>query len=386
MHDEGADRFSLQRSLPSAAYRDPAFFAAERMRVFAREWLCIAREEQVQEACASLVVEIAGESVILVRNRQSELRGFYNVCRHRGTRICGPERFGISLPGGIMGNGTIRCPYHQWTYSLDGELLNAPYLSDEPGFARENFSLHPVAIETWGGFVFANLTPEGAAEGGRTLTDGLGHAPRRLGNYPLADLKTAHLRSYDVAANWKIIFENYNECYHCAGLHPELCEVVPEFRKRGGSHLDWDAGVPHRDGAWTYTASGTTTRKPFAGLNEEEKVRHKGELIYPNVMLSMSAEHGAAFILWPLAHDRTRIECRFLFHPEEIARADFDPSDAIGFWDLVNRQDWAICERVQQGVSSRVHAHGYYAPLEDLSLDIRAYVGRFFSAEELRNS
>jgi Rieske 2Fe-2S family protein len=157
-------------------------------------------------------------------------------------------------------------------------------------------------------------------------------------------------------------------------VHPELCDLVPEFRKDGGIHLDWEAGIPHRDGATTYTMTGTTSRAPFAGLTDEERVRHKGELIYPNLMLSVSSDHAAAFLLWPEAEDRTRVECRFLFHPDEMANPGFDPSDAVDFWDLVNRQDWAVCERVQRGMSARVHEFGYYSPMEDYSLDIRRYV------------
>jgi len=113
---------------------------------------------------------------------------------------------------------------------------------------------------------------------------------------------------------------------------------------------------------------------PFPGLSEEEKVRHKGELCFPNLMISLACDHVAAFLLWPLAPGRTRIACSFLFHPDQIAGAGFNPMDAVEFWDLVNRQDWAICERVQKGVSSRVHKFGYYAPMEDPSLDIRDYL------------
>jgi Rieske 2Fe-2S family protein len=120
--------------------------------------------------------------------------------------------------------------------------------------------------------------------------------------------------------------------------------------------------------------SGTTSRRPFPGLTEEEVSRHKGELIYPNLMLSLSADHVAAFTLWPHAADLTTVVCDFLFHPGEIARPGFDPSDAVEFWDLVNRQDWGICELVQQGMSSRRFTTGFYAPMEDASKDIRRYV------------
>jgi Rieske 2Fe-2S family protein len=157
-------------------------------------------------------------------------------------------------------------------------------------------------------------------------------------------------------------------------VHPELCEIVPDFKQGGGSNLNWEDGIPHRQGAYTFTKTGKTSRAPFPGLNEEERVRHKGELCFPNLMLSLACDHIAAFLLWPLAANRTRIGCNFLFHPGEITKPNFGPLDAVEFWDLVNRQDWAICERVQQGISSRVHKYGYYAPMEDPSLDIRNYV------------
>jgi Rieske 2Fe-2S family protein len=120
--------------------------------------------------------------------------------------------------------------------------------------------------------------------------------PERLRRYPLEALVVGRRLAYRVAANWKLVAENYNECYHCAGVHPELCRVVPAFT-RGGAGLDWERGIPHKDGAWTFTASGTSARAPFPGLDDDERTRHKGELLYPNLMLSLSADHVAAFTL-----------------------------------------------------------------------------------------
>jgi Rieske 2Fe-2S family protein len=157
-------------------------------------------------------------------------------------------------------------------------------------------------------------------------------------------------------------------------VHPELCRLVPAFKQRGGSELDWDRGIPHRDGAWTFTETGTSNRRPFEGLNDDEQVRHKGELIYPNLMVSLSADHVTAYTIWPRDPGHTRIVCDFLFHPSELEHADFDAADAVSFWDRVNRQDWAICENVQRGMRSRVFEHGYYAPMESASLDIRRYI------------
>ncbi len=361
----------LESTLPSSWYRSEKVFAAEKEHIFCREWVCVGREEELQEPGAYRVLEVLGESILLVRNREGALRAFYNVCRHRGARLC--RQAGGSTPpplsGGIAG-ARITCPYHQWTYDFDGRLLAAPYLTTEPGFDKSLFSLYPVGLESWGGFVFLNLTPAKAA----TLQQQIAGIPERICRYPLGELRIGHTIRYEVAANWKVICENYNECYHCAGVHPELCAVVPAFKDRGGSGLDWLRGIPHREGAYTFTTSGTTVRRAFPGLNADEQVRHKGELLYPNLFLSLACDHAAVFILQPRSPVRTDIVCHFLFEPFELAKADFDARDTVEFWDLVNRQDWSICESVQQGISARVHERGYYAPMEDFNLDIRRYV------------
>jgi Rieske 2Fe-2S family protein len=367
----------LERSLPSYYYTAPELFRREVDLIFTQEWFCAGREEELPSPGSSKVLEVAGESILVVRTTKGELRAHYNVCRHRGARLCETSqdsRWNVNLTGGVTPSGSIRCPYHQWTYNLEGELVGAPFLKEAEGFAREEFSLYPVGVDIWGGFFFLNLNLQNLSAEKRGVRSQLGPAVERVQRYPLAALRTGRSITYDVAANWKLILENYNECYHCGGLHPELCEIVPDFKKAGGSNLTWEDGIPHRDGAYTFTKTGATNRAPFPGLNEEEKVRHKGELCFPNLMLSLACDHVAAFLLWPLAPNRTRIVCSFLFHPDEIAKPAFDPADAVDFWDLVNRQDWAICERVQGGVSSRVHKFGYYAPMEDPSLDIRNYV------------
>lgn len=362
----------LTPTLPSSWYRSEAVFALEKERIFCREWLCVGREEELAEPGSWRVLDLLGESLLLVRNREQRLRAFYNVCRHRGTRLCRDPAEGPPdppLPGGVAA-GRITCPYHQWTYDFDGRLLAAPHMAAEAGFDKSHFSLYPAAVDSWGGFVFLNLTPSGAAP----LSRQLGGIPERLVRYPLAQLRIGHSIRYEVMANWKAICENYNECYHCGGVHPELCELVPAFRERGGANLDWTRGVPHRPGAWTFTASGTTRRRAFPGLNEDERVRHKGELVYPNLFISLACDHAAVFILTPRGPAHTSITCHFLFEPFEMGKPDFDPSDTTSFWDLVNRQDWAICEAVQKGIGARVHERGYYAPMEDFSLDIRRYV------------
>jgi Rieske 2Fe-2S family protein len=367
MSDPRPPGTALEPTLHRDYYLSDALFERERERIFYREWFCAAREEELPAPGDYLACDVAGESVLLVRTRDGGLAAHYNVCRHRGSRLvseCGRGQF----------SGGIRCPYHSWTYTLEGALRTAPFLDEGDGLARGDLSLHPVGVETWGGFIFLHLTPADAQARHQTLRAQLGGVPDRLQRYPLSELRVARRIEYDIAANWKVMLENYNECYHCGPVHPELCRLVPAFKQRGGAELDWERGIPHRDGAWTFTASGTTGRAPFPGLSEDEQVRHKGELIYPNLLLSLAAEHVAAFTIRPHAPGRTTVVCEFLFHPDEMARPGFDPSDAVEFWDLVNRQDWTICESVQRGMTSRVFQRGYYAPMESWSLDIRRYV------------
>lgn len=365
---------SLEPTLPREHYLTSAAFEREKDRIFFAQWFCAGREEELPDPGDYLLLDVAGESILLVRSREGKLHAHYNVCRHRGSQLVlglDARPLASTAPGatGTFTSG-IKCPYHAWTYNLDGELRTAPFLEEGDGFCREDLPLHPAGVATWGGFVFVKLSPGDPG----TLQEQLGGAPERVRRYPLGELRVARRLRYEVAANWKVLLENYNECYHCGPVHPELCKVVPAFRQQGGMDLDWDRGVPHREGAWTFTRSGTTTRRPFAGLNQDELVRHKGELMYPNFMLSLSADHAAAFTLWPHDFGHTTVLCDFLFHPSEISRPDFDPTDAVEFWDITNRQDWVICESVQRGMSSRVFQQGFYAPMESLSLDIRKYL------------
>jgi Rieske 2Fe-2S family protein len=364
----------LEQTLPSSWYRDAQFFKLEKEAIFAREWICVGREEELAGAGEHRLLSVLGESILLVRNRQGVLRAFYNVCRHRGAQLCrvsgASPTPGLAVQGGVVAGRSIVCPYHQWAYDLDGRLIVAPHLGEAKGFDKSKVSLYPVAVDTWGGFIFLNLTPGNA----KPLLSQLGEIPLRTERYPLKSLRIGHSIRYTVHANWKSICENYNECYHCGGVHPELCAVVPAFRTSGGGGLDWSRGIPHRDGAYTFTHTGTTQRRPFPSLNEDERTRHKGEVIYPNLFVSLACDHVAAFILEPKSPELTEIVCQFLFEPEAIAARDFDPKDTVEFWDITNRQDWIICESVQRGMSSRVHQHGYYAPMEDYSLDIRRYV------------
>jgi Rieske 2Fe-2S family protein len=346
-------------------YVEDSRWRAEREAVLYSEWFCVGRLDDLGLVAPGrlAVVDVAGESVLVTCDETNALHAAYNVCRHRGAQL---HPLPAHHPPVTCPAASLRCPYHSWTYGLDGRLLRAPH-ADVPD--PEAFRLAAVAVATWGGFVFLHLTP--AAAGG--LDEAVTGPASSLARYGLSELVTGATLRYEVAANYKVLLENYNECYHCGPVHPELCRLVPDFAGGGGG-LDWAAGIRHREGAWTFTATGTTTRVPLPGLDEAERTRHKGDLAYPNLMLSASADHVAAFLLLPRAVDRTTVVCTLLFHPSEVERSTFDPSDARDFWDLVNRQDWSVCESVQRGMSSRSYRNGWFAPMEDDSLDIRRWL------------
>ncbi len=345
-----ASGLRLDATLPSAYYCAPAILDREWERIFHRSWLYAGREERVPKPGDFLTLAVGRESVLVVRDRESRLRAFYNVCRHRGARLCAAETGSLKA---------IRCPYHAWTYGLDGRLAGAPNLRAADGLDPGEFSLHPVALGVWQGCVFVNLDPACPP-----LAEALGETPDRVRRYPLADLRVAARDVHDVEANWKILIENYQECYHCPGVHPELCDLVPLYGTGKVDHPDNQEVATFREGARTFTLSGTTKRPPFAGLDERDRVTYNGELILPNTWINFLPDFVQIRSLWPLGPTRTRLVAEWLFEPSTMARDDFDPQDALEFTNLIAAQDWRVCEAVQQGVASRAHPRGVLTPLE----------------------
>ncbi|HEU4402164.1 MAG TPA: aromatic ring-hydroxylating dioxygenase subunit alpha [Candidatus Polarisedimenticolia bacterium] len=342
----------LEPTLPGAYYTDPSILAREWERIFQRSWLYAGREEQVARPGDFVTLPVGNESVLIVRGDDGRLRAFYNVCRHRGSILCAGETGSLKA---------IRCPYHAWTYGLDGGLKAAPNLRREEGFPKEEFSLHPVALEVWRGGLFVNLEA-GAVPPLATALLGM---PGRVGRYPLETLRVARHDVHDVEANWKILIENYQECYHCPGVHPELCALVPLYGTGAVDNPGNGEVATFRAGAVTFTHTGTTRRPLFPGLTEQERRTFNGELILPNTWMNFLPDFVQTRTLWPLSPTRTRFVTDWLFDPETMARDDFDPQDAIAFTNLIAEQDWKVCEGVQRGVGSRAHRHGVFTPLEE---------------------
>ena len=341
--------------LPGRHFTDGAVFAQERERILASEWICVGREEHVGQPGDFFLADVAGESLIVVRGDDRQVRAFFNVCRHRGTRLCSDERGTLT--------GSIQCPYHAWTYALDGRLLAAHNMADVAGFDQTEYPLHQAALAVWNGFLFLNL-----AQKAEPFSQAFAPVAQRFARWHIGELRAARRIEYEVAANWKLVFQNYSECYHCPLIHPALEKLTPSDSGRNdlmeGAFLG--GYMTFRRPGGTLTTSGATARRAVGEVGGDDLNRVYFYAIFPSLLLSLHPDYVMAHIVRPVNVAQTTIACEWLFDPSEIRRADFDPSDAVEFWDLTNRQDWRVCELSQLGVSSRAYVPGPYANQEGL--------------------
>jgi phenylpropionate dioxygenase-like ring-hydroxylating dioxygenase large terminal subunit len=358
-----------RRTLPARYYTDPVLFARERERVFASMWVCAGRTEEISAPGEFVVREVAGESLIVTRRKDGVLAAHFNVCRHRGTRLCTEEtgRFAER----------IQCPYHGWTYGLDGRLLGAPHMDGVAGFRREDNGLSPVAVADWQGHLFVTLNP--SPEPLHAQLNGL---TERFAPWHMSELRRGYRVVYDVRANWKLVMLNYSECLHCPLIHPALQRNTDYLSGDNEPPTDtWFGGaMTFREGVFTMNRDGRQRRSPLPGLNDQQQRQGYYYAVLPNLLLSPHPDYVMTHTLWPVACDHTRIVCEWHFHPSEHANPLFDPSDVIDFWDEVNRQDWHVSELSQQGISSRAYRPGLYSPREGLLWDFDQAMTRLLDA------
>jgi Rieske 2Fe-2S family protein len=358
------------KSLAQRYFVSPEIFAQEQEQIFSEHWLLVGHQNRLKKPGDFFLATIAGESVIVVRDPKSEVRAFYNVCSHRGTRLK-EDAYGHS--------STIQCPYHAWTYALDGRLVGAPHMDDVPGFDKADYSLHRVNLDLWEGFIFVNLRDASRERGGyRSLEDWFAPLNGKFSHWNMPILQPAKRIEYDVRANWKLMFENYSECYHCPGVHPQLQKVSPydsaENDLREGPFL---GGFMKINPGKSLTMSGNACAAFVGKIENLQQVFYYS--IFPNMLLSLHPEYVMVHQLWPQSPERTLIVCDWLFHPDAFERADFKPDDAIEFWDMTNKQDWHVCELSQQGIASRAYEPGPYSPRESIPAAWDRYYLRFIN-------
>ncbi len=348
-------------TLPRHFYADPDFYRRELDRFYFRRWICAGRADQIPNAGDYFTRSLADESVIVTRDDPGSIHALFNVCRHRGTRLCAVEE-------GHFPN-RIQCPYHAWTYDLSGRLLAAPHMA--PGFCKDEYPLHRAGCEVWDGHIFVHLGLASSADRDapiEPLSAQLGDLPQRFAAWGMGDLRLGRRIVYDVKANWKLIVLNFNECLHCPNLHPALNKlhhylgadnVAPTTCYCGGS-------MGFRDGVETMSMDGKRRRDLLPGLDQAQRQLVAYYSIYPNLLLSLHPDYVMTHTLWPRAHDRTAIVCEWHFHPNELAKADAQLDDAVEFWDLTNREDWWISEQSQAGITSHAYEPGPYSEREAL--------------------
>jgi Rieske 2Fe-2S family protein len=345
------------RLLPGRTYHDTAIHDWEREQFLRHDWVIVGREAEAPQAGTYFTTELDGEPLLVVRGRDDRLRAFYNVCQHRGTAV-------VEEPCGKAVR--FQCPYHAWIYDLEGKLVRAKHTEDLEDFSLDDFGLNSVRLETWQGFVFLNLDPYAAP-----LADQLGDLVERFARFDFAALRPARTITYDVAANWKFIAENYSECYHCPGLHPQLNQLTPydvgaEYVPDGAWQGGWMELIAGAETMALDGGQGSRRGRPaMTGITAVDERRIDYYIVWPTTFLSIHPDYLLVHRLAPHGPARTTIICEFLFPETTMALPDFDPSDAVAFWDLTNIQDWHACELQQRGTASRSWVSGRYSNLEE---------------------
>jgi choline monooxygenase len=342
------------------AYVSEEFRALELDRVFGRSWVPVCVTDEVAEPGSFVVVDVGGRSLIVCRNRSGELRAHHNVCRHRGSQLVADERGRVER--------FFQCPYHAWAYDLDGACLGTPLFTPEAGIPRDqegafdmtgivgfdkaDFGLYPVRAESWGCLVFVCLDPDAPP-----LAHELGDLPQRLAGYRLDEHRLLRRVDYDIAANWKLVAENFMEYYHLPWVHPGLVKVSPLK-----AHHRWQ-GTGMYAGFCTSPIAANTDDGGWQGLpalstlDEDDATSARFVWLFPNVAINALPNHTFLMLTRPTAPGRTLETTYLLAHPE-CHGADEDVDALLAFWDEVNREDIGIVERVQRGLADPAYTGG----------------------------
>jgi phenylpropionate dioxygenase-like ring-hydroxylating dioxygenase large terminal subunit len=364
--------FGESTMLPRSAYVDPEVFAWEQKHFFGSGWTCVGFSSQLAEPGSQRAESVGEGSVLLSRDDDGVLHAFANTCRHRGHEL---------LPCGTSAQqNSIICPYHSWTYTLSGGLRFASGFRGRGDFDTSAWGLVELPVTEWHGLIFVDSSGQAPP-----LADSLAVLDEAITPYEPERLVIAGRHDYDAAANWKILSENYHECYHCPQIHPELCKVSPP---RSGENYPrqaaWVGGTMDlRDGMDTMSLDGVSLGVPLRGLGARGLRTVLYVNVFPNVLLSLHPDYVMTHRLVPLAVNRTMIECSWAFAPEALDKPGFDPGYAVEFWDITNQQDWNACESVQRGLASPHARPGPLSPDEETVYQFVTMVARGYQGQSV---
>jgi Rieske 2Fe-2S family protein len=355
----------LEHSLPSSWYFDPSQYALELERVWCRNWIYLCRADTIPAAACFRSFTIGTQPVLVVRDEAGTLRAFYNTCRHRGSLLC-------SEPSGRLAARTITCPYHAWSYRLNGELARIPSAGRAHHVAVQETALYPIALREWQGFVYVNLSDASCVFG-----DNFNANTGILAHWPLAELAVGHRLTKRLHCNWKIFWENYNECLHCPTVHPQLSSLVPIYRRgimEQRDDPDWRTHAADTDplyqgglrtGAATWSVDGRSLGNEFPDLTDQERrIGYHYVTNLPSHYLVAHVDHVRSSRLLPLAPEHTELEIEWLFPAATLKDPGVDIRKVHEFSAQVMAEDAAACENNQRGLRSTPHTQGMLMPEE----------------------
>jgi Rieske 2Fe-2S family protein len=354
----------LEGTLPTSAYLDAGEYQRDLEAIWYKRWILVCRSADIAAPLAYKVFTIGSQEVLVVRDETGVLRAFHNTCRHRGSQLCQAE-------SGRLKARLITCPYHAWSYSLRGDLVRVPSKSLPEGFLKSDYPLYSVKLEEWRGFVFVNLDEHATDTAAGTFDE----SSVSLGNWPLEDLVSGHVYTKVMNCNWKIFWENFNECLHCPGVHKHLSNLVPIFgRGLMARHddPDWerhaDNDAPEfsgklREGAETWSADGRSHGPQFQGLTDAERAAGQTYAMnLPSMFIVGHIDYVRTVRLMPLGPEQTRLTAEWLFPAQDMPPTGLD--NIVGFGEQVLNEDAMVCELNQRGLHSRRHKAGVLMPEE----------------------
>ena len=348
-------------TIPSHWYFDTDHYQRELEAIWYRDWVCVGREDALPQQGDYFTAEIGNQGLIVTRG-ENGIRAFHNTCRHRGARICTAE-------SGHFKNGRIICPYHTWAYTLEGELAATPY---RLGDAEYNYSLYEVHVESWRGFIFVNLSDSPAT----SLVDQLGPEADMVANWPLETMRSVHQVVKRIDCNWKIYWENYSECYHCPRVHPELCKVMPFYKRGTSTESDLEDWSAEQNGdAETWAPGGKSTLPRIEGLSDAEY----GTVVTfasftAGMYIAAHQDYLRSVRLVPRGPEQVDLVIDWML-PEENAEISADDLQRIvDFPMMVIAEDGGVCELNQLGIRSARHSHGVLVEQEYELLDFHNWL------------
>lgn len=355
----------VEPTLPGESYYGRESYERDLEAIWYRSWVHVCREADIAQPLEFRTFRIGTQEVLVVRDETGVLRAFHNSCRHRGSQLCTASQ-------GRLKARLLTCPYHAWSYSLRGDLVRVPSKTLPEGFDKGDYPLHPVALSVWRGFVFVNLDQDAAGDAVDHFDPGSGD----LGNWPLENLVTGHVFTKTINCNWKVFWENYNECLHCPGVHKHLSALVPIYgRGMMARHddPDWalhaDNDAPEfsgdlREGAETWSADGRAHGPKFPGLSEAEQRAQVYVTHLPSMFVVGHVDYVRSVRLRPLGPEETELTAEWLFSPEALASDTLDLDNIVAFGEEVLREDAQICEINQRGLHSLRYQAGVLMPEE----------------------